>query len=286
MIGLLRANGSGSWHRYVAVLVAVVGLTNAVEQAQAQDKKQSKAEKMLEKSIEARGGRAAFEKFENCVFKGTIELVVGEQRVEGTIERYEAKPSKTYTVIDFEGAKIQSGSNGKIHWRYHPMYGASISEGEEAAVDARRYRFNSFLYWREYFPVVEYAGKEDVDGRSCYKIVMTPDVGPPVTTYLDAKKGVPLKIETTRKDDEGNELAVESRIVDYMRVSGVLVASKTTTTLPSINRTITTTWESIEYDAKIPKLRFLLPNDVNELVKEAKRKAKKKEAKEKGEKKE
>src|SRR5271166_2546776 len=77
----------------------------------AADESLPKAESILDRSVEATGGRAAYDKIHNAVEAGTFELPA--QGVTGTATIYTAEPDKNYQTIEIEGVgKFEAGSNG------------------------------------------------------------------------------------------------------------------------------------------------------------------------------
>src|SRR5262252_4932208 len=72
-------------------------------------------EAIVDKSVEATGGRAAWEKLKTEVAKGSLELTA--MGMKGDLTIYKAAPNKSYTVIDFPGfGKAEEGSNGQVAW--------------------------------------------------------------------------------------------------------------------------------------------------------------------------
>jgi outer membrane lipoprotein-sorting protein len=250
-----------------ARLVAWLAVWACVTPVLAQEDKLPQAEKILEKSIEARGGRAAFEKLKSRVCKGAIEVSGAEQSMRGSVASYEKAPNLQYLVMELpQGGKIEVGSNGEVFWEMS-VAGASIREGEDKAIAARKAQFNAGLYWREQYEKVETLGKDDVDGRSCYKVLLTPKVGPPETVYFDRKTGLPAKLTMMQKGPMG-DMPVEVVQENYREVDGVQLPFKITRKVEAMgqSQTITTTWEKIEQNVEIPADKFALPDKIKELI--------------------
>ena len=275
----LRAENGRVWVRVAGVLAVVVGLMGGAGRAWAQEEKLPKAEKILERSIEAQGGREAFDKLTSRVSKGTLEIMIGEpgptgpavkggpQVSKATMTRYEAAPNKRYVMVDFgDEGKIEQGSDGETHWELPPMGEARILEGEEKVNSERQSVFNAFLHWRELYQKVECTGKEDVGDRSCYKVEMTPATGAAVTMYFDRKTGLPVKTATVRKGDKG-DIQIQTVLDDFKSVDGVMLAHKTTRQVTGGGpmQTITTILTSVEHNSAIPADRFALPDQVKML---------------------
>jgi len=252
-------------------LTAALGLVFAGAVAWAQDEKLPSGEKIMEKTIEGRGGREAFEKLKTRILKGTIEVVGGGGPREGSMTRYEAAPNKRYTLVELApDAKTELGTDGDVCWELSSSQGPRIVEGQEKAQREREGTFNALLYWRELYEKVECVGKEQVDDRPCYKVVLTPKVGNPETVYFSSKNGFPIKSEMVRKTAQG-DLQIQERLEDYREVDGVqlpfrIIRQVTSMgQLQNMTQTITYTWKSIEHNVDLPADRFDLPQDVKDL---------------------
>lgn len=249
-------------------MVLILGLTlmGPVRPAAAQEDppKLPTAEKVLDKTIAAQGGREAFEKLQSRVTKGTIELTAGPQRLKGTIERYEAAPDLRYVEVKLGQQATQLGTDGFVHWEKNQSE-ARILDGDEKEVSVRRSRFNALLHWRDLYDKVECVGKEKVEDRLCVKVVLTPRVGEPLTMYFDWKNGLPLASEEVRKNPQG-ELHIRELFEDYREVDGVKLPFRIrrTNTGGGQTSTLVYTFESIQHNTA-PSERFDLPEEVKKL---------------------
>ncbi len=242
----------------LALVVATLVVTPA---AVAQEDKLPPAEKILEMTLKAQGGREMLEAKQSRILKGKFLIEVSGQSQEFTVERYEQAPNLFYLEIDLGGQKIKAGSNGSVYWDVQPGSGASVDEGDEKTVSARRARFYKQLYWKEDFPTVETVGKVDLDGRSCYKVQLTPEVGSPITHYYDRKTGLPAQTESVR-DTDGETITIVDKLEDYREVDGVKLPFRRVRLVTSEGtppRTFTYAWTSIEHNVTIPEKKFRLP---------------------------
>lgn len=273
MNGRFRVRGRRLWPSLSQVAGwTVIGLVVGVVPAWGQDDKLPKAEKILEKSIEGRGGRGAFEKQRTRVSKGTIEVSGAGPSVKGTLEQYEEAPNKKYLVMDLgPSGKIEVGTDGEVHWDLSTQGGANIRTGEEKAISERQSFFNALLLWKEQYEKVETVGKEQVDEHPCYKVVMTPKVGAPETVYFDRRTGFPVKLEQVRKRPTG-DITIMIRQEEFKDFDGVQLPCKITRQASSGGQTQTflTTWQSIEHNVDIPASRFALPDAVKAVLEKSK----------------
>lgn len=280
MNGLFRGYaGLCGCRRTVGLSVAIV-LVGFGGSAWAQDDKLPAAEKILEKSIEGRGGKEAFQKLTSRVSKGTMEISGGGQTTKGTLLLYEAAPNKRYFVLELQGTKHEYGTDGDVHWSIDSAQGAKLREGDDKAMAERQADFYALLHWGDQFESVETVAKEQIDDRSCYKVVLKPKAGPSETVYFDRKNGLPIRIDTVRKTEQG-ETQLQTRQEDYREIDGVKWPFKTVrlATIGGQTQTYTTVWESIEQNVDIPDERFALPDAVKALVGTSDDKPKDKKAK-------
>jgi hypothetical protein len=258
-----------NWNGCSGAVLALLAATLVTGQpARGQDEKLPTGDKIMEKTIEGRGGREAFEKLKSRVSKGTIEVAGGGAPPrKGSMTRYEAAPNKRYFLVELPGdPKSETGSDGEVYWQLSGPQGGRIFDGPEKAQREREGTFNALLHWRELYDKVECVGKEQVDDRSCYKVVLTPTVGPPETVFFDRKNGFPIKTEIVRKTPQG-DLPIQERLEDYRQVDGVWLPYKLIRQVTAMGQTqtITYTWESIEHNVDIPADRFDLPAEIKEL---------------------
>ncbi len=255
----LHGTGNAGWLTLTVTVVVALQTTAAL----AQNAKLPAAEDIIEKSIEAMGGREAMEKIHNRVSKGTFEIA--GQGLKGAMTTYEAAPNKQYVRIELKDiGTIESGTDGIVHWESNAMTGPRVLEGPEKALNARLTRFNAALYWKELYQKAECVGVEDVDERPCYEVVFTPEEGEPETAYYDRKSYMPRKTVLMVQTPMG-AIPMEAVATDYRSVDDVQLPFKVTQTIAGVQQIIVTV-ESVEHNVDIPADRFALPEAVRALV--------------------
>ncbi len=220
------------------------------------------AEQILDQFVAATGGKANYAKLKNRVLTGTLEVTtVG---VKGTIKIYQAAPNKMYTETDLPGVgRIITGTDGKVAWETSPITGARIKEGTEKALALRRANFNNDVEWRQQYKKVEYAGEETVEGHPCYKIVLTTPQGTKRTSYYDQKSRLAVKSSGVEMTQQG-EVEVETYVMDYKKVDGVLIPSKMRQKV--LQNEIVIQFDKIEHNTELPSDRFDLPDEIKKLA--------------------
>ncbi len=224
-----------------------------------------KAETILDKYIDAVGGKAAFEKHRTEVMHGTIEFT--GRGLKGTMTVYQAAPDKNRSVLELEGiGKIESGSNGEIAWDNSALQGARIKQGIEKADSLRDGVFNSSLFWRKLYSKVETTGSENVEGHDCYKVVLTPAEGSSSTHFYDKKSGLLIKTATRRTTQMG-EISAEVIADDYRKEGDILTPHKMTNRFSGQEFVLTV--NSVEYNTDLQPGVFDLPPEVAALLKKS-----------------
>src|SRR5262245_65576576 len=93
-------------------------------------------DQILDKYVQAIGGRQAVEKITSRVTKGTFE--VSTMGLKGELEVYAKAPNKTLRVQNLSGVgEILDGYDGKIAWSQNPMMGLREKDGAELAAVVR-----------------------------------------------------------------------------------------------------------------------------------------------------
>lgn len=247
--------------RLILPTLLFAGLCAASVQAQSAEKL-PEAEKILDKYVEVTGGKAAYGKLKNRVSKTIFEIPA--QGIKADLTVYAARPNKLYTLLESDAfGKIEKGTDGEVAWELSMMQGPQIKEGDEKVLMMREATFDGVIQWRRLYPKVECAGLETVDEQPCYKVVLTPAEGAPVTRYYGKQSGLLNKVEMSLTIPMGT-IPFESYLSDYKQVDGVLLPHKVRVLVMGTERFITT--QSVEHNVKLPADRFKLPEDVRALV--------------------
>jgi hypothetical protein len=179
-------------------------------------------DQILDKYVQAIGGRQAVEKITSRVVKGTFE--VSAMGLKGEIEVYAKAPNKTLRIQNISGVgEIREGYDGKIGWSQNPMMGLREKSGAELAATVRSSDIHATIKTRQLYPKLEFKGKEKVGNRETYAILATPAEGAPVKMYFDTQTGLIARIDRDVETPEGR-FHVETTADDYREVDGVMIA--------------------------------------------------------------
>lgn len=220
------------------------------------------AESILDRFVEVTGGKAAYEARKTEVVNGTVEFAA--MGLKGTMVTYYQDPDKFYMAMDLTGVgKIESGLIDGVAWENSVLQGPRIKTGEEKDQAIREAAMNGTYRWRDFFAKAETTGEETVDGEPCYKVVMTPAQGSPVTMYFEKASGLMRKTSVVAASQLG-EIAADSISTEYRRFDAILEPAKVTERLAGQEFTIAI--DNVKVNQPIPADRFRLPDEVQALL--------------------
>ncbi|MDX1388499.1 MAG: hypothetical protein R3344_04885 [Acidobacteriota bacterium] len=222
------------------------------------------AEVILDKFVNACGGKTAFDKLENRVVKGSFTIPA--MGLSAPLIAYSARPNKSYTLIESDAfGKIEQGTDGEVVWEISTMSGPVVKEGEERAELLKIATFDRVIYWRDNFKSVETVGIDEVDGQRCYRVKQTPKVGNDEFFCYDAVTYLPIRIQMTLTSEMG-DIPMVMIPSDYRKVDGVLIAHKAAVQAMQVERVMVT--ESIEHNVDLAADRFAPPAQIASLLAE------------------
>lgn len=217
---------------------------------------------VLDRYVEVTGGKSAYEKHKTEVETGKLEF--GGLGLTGTLSGYSAEPGLHYSSLDLEGVgKIEMGVSGGVAWENNSISGPRVKTGEEKLQAMRDARINAPYHWRELYSKAETTGAETVDGEDCYRVVLTPAEGKPVTMYFGKKSGLMKKTTLIATSPQG-DIPAETLVSGYREFSGVLMPTKMTQ--KAVGQEFTITIEDVKVNQEIPPARFELPAEIKALL--------------------
>ena len=239
-----------------AALCAAAGMLAAADDL-------PKAETILDKYVEATGGKAAYAKVHTEVTTGTMEFPA--MGLKGNMVSYAAEPDKHLVEMTIEGVgTIQDASDGAAAWTLSAVQGPHIKEGDEKAEALETGKFHADARWREIFQKVETTGVEQVDGKDCYKVTLSRKTGSPQTRWFDKQTNLLVRVLATVKSPNG-EITSQSTFSDYRKEGDLLVAHKAT--MHAAGQDIVITVDKVQHNAAIPPEKFVMPAEIKALQK-------------------
>lgn len=215
------------------------------------------ADEIIDKYIEAIGGKDALAKINNRVVKGVFSLV--DMGMTASYENYTQTPN-ALNVISLDGmGEIRSGIKDDVAWEAHFMNGDSILDGARKLSAQRQATIEPLANWTTWYASAEVDGEATVGDSPAHKIVLTPKEGNPETIYFDKESGL-----IVQRDGIGQDGMVASTMIsDYREVDGIQVAHA----IEILGgMTIEITIESVEQNVEIAAERFELPPQIAALL--------------------
>ena len=183
-------------------------------------------DQILDKYVEAIGGKAAIEKVTSRVSIGSAEIVGMDAK--GTIEIYEKAPNKLTRIVKIPGAFAwASGFNGTLAWAFNMSSGKlEEKKGKELAVAKTAADFYQVLKLKERYSKISVKGVEKIQYRNgpreTYVIEATAPTGDPEKLYFDTETGLLIRHDTMEESEEG-KVPIREFLLDYKEVDGVKI---------------------------------------------------------------
>ncbi|HWQ02986.1 MAG TPA: hypothetical protein VNL38_00755 [Candidatus Nitrosotenuis sp.] len=174
------------------------------------------AESIIQKHIKALGGEKALKAITAVAYRGRV---ASPAAAEGRFRLEMKRPDRVYLEIQRETGTLIEASNGKTAWREGPSDGVHTLTGK----DQSRARATA-VFWNDHFlsykkekSKVRLQGRETLNGRPVFVLVLTTRLGIERTLYFDAENFLLLKESVVT---EG--VPEETLYADYRKVDGVL----------------------------------------------------------------
>jgi len=225
------------------------------------------AEEILDKAVEAMGGKAAIQALHNRVRYGTLEI--RPMGIQAPITEYAARPNRSYVSINSPALGLmESGTVDSVAWELSSMQGPMIKEGAERADAFREADFDGLANWRKLYSKVECLGTDTIDGEACYKVVLTPPEGAADTSLFSPATGLPVQSRTMVETPMGT-VPVTVIIEDYRTVAGVRFPFRVNQVVMNGIQEMEVMTDSIRVNVDLPDDRFIPPAEVRALLQKA-----------------
>lgn len=185
------------------------------------------AESLMDKFVEATGGKAAYSQLKSQTVRSEIEFV--GQGIKGSSTTLSVYPNRVHTTLELGGiGKMYSGNWDGNVWESSAMQGHRLLTGVERSIMLRLNDIRAAADWRKYYASVTTEAEETVDGKSCFRVVSIPkDGGKPETSWLLKDSGLVYRTRMTLITQMG-EIPLEITVGDYQKVGPFLLPHTTT----------------------------------------------------------
>jgi hypothetical protein len=177
------------------------------------------ADQVLEKYVQALGGRDAIMKLTTLTMKGSISNPsTGET---GTVEIFMKSPNKRLALTNIYAEGLdERGYNGTAGWYLDPDEGPKDLSGDDLAAIKSQAEFYRDLKFNAVYPQLSSAGREMIGGRPANVLASARPDGTTEKFYFDADSGLLVRDDAPYVTDDGKSV-VENVFEDYRDVDGV-----------------------------------------------------------------
>jgi zinc protease len=192
-----------------------------VAQSQSAGAEAPTVDAILDRYVDALGGKAALEKQTTRVSLGTVEMAEGH--LHGTVLIHEKAPDKTLQVVIVAGTAYRQGFDGYVGWTDDPQNGPQAMSEAQLADVSRDSDFFHPLHLRQLYAKLTLTGKEKIGDQEAYVIEgATPRSEAPDKIYFSARTGLLIRVLGMRHTAEGLT-ALQEDFLDYRAVDKVQV---------------------------------------------------------------
>jgi len=218
------------------------------------------ADEVIEKSITAMGGRAAFAKIKSRVSTGELSIGTPAGDIAGTVEMYATSPNKQRTVIKADLSQFGAGQlvidqrfDGTTGYAMDTMQGNREITGSQLENMKAQSFPHPFLNYKAAGSSVKLGAKEQVGGRDMFVLTFMPAAGEPIKQYVDAETYLPARTIITAEIQQMGKVEQMVDPSDYRDVDGIKVAyqMKLTNAMQSISMKFTKIENNVTIDEKM-----------------------------------
>lgn len=221
------------------------------------------ARKVIDRHIEAMGGRAAILAHSSMHLTGTMSIPASG--VSGSLEVFAAKPNKTLVRMTIPGiGEVLEGVDGTVAWSLSPMFGPMLAEGKEAEQKKFDADFYGELRSDDRYKSATTVEKTTWEGRPSYKVSLVRHDGSEEFEYYDVENGLRSGRELSR-DNPAGTLKVTQITSDYRKFGDLMHPATITINVMSVQQQLTIS--SVEYD-KVDPAVFEPPAAIKALIKQ------------------
>jgi hypothetical protein len=175
------------------------------------------ADEIVNKSIEAIGGKDAWMKINTMVMNATMKAQGAEIVLKFTVVNGKGS-RQDFSFGGMTGYQIVTPTAG---WNFSPFQGQKqaepitadeLKEGQED-LDIQ----GTLINYKEKGHTIEYLGKDDIDGVEAFKLKETLKSGKVETIYIDPKDYFIMRVVSKRKAN-GQEMEVTQNLSNYQKL--------------------------------------------------------------------
>lgn len=186
------------------------------------------AQEVLEKMIDAQGGRKVLESIKDTTLVGTAEMI--QMGMNGSFTMYQKEPNKMRWDFEVMGMTVTQAFDGEKAWWLNPQTGVTEEMPEKVTQSLKRQALgnDSLLNPEKYGITFTLKGKEKIQDKDYLVLEETFQDGNKATLYLDPSTYLLYKMKMMTVDQTGNEIETENIFDDYKKVGDTVIAHSMT----------------------------------------------------------
>lgn len=233
-----------------------------VLKAQTAPAKLPSARSILDRHVEAIGGKDAVLSHSSTSAKGT--LAMPSAGLSGTLEIYGLKPNKSLLKVSIGGVgEVTEGFDGNHGWSQSPMTGPMLLEGKQLEEKRFDSEFHGELRAEDRYSSMTTLEQTMFEGRQCYKLKLVRKTGGEDIEFYDVATGLKAGSITTRESQMGTVTGTQVS-GEYRKFGNLLQPTVVKSKIGGLEQVITIT--SVEYD-NVPPSVFEIPAGIKALIK-------------------
>jgi outer membrane lipoprotein-sorting protein len=220
------------------------------------------AAEIADKNAQARGGLQNWRAVKAMKLTGRLD-VGGKQDTVLPFTLQVKRPNKERLEVEFAGQTALQVYDGKAGWTYRPYLGRTAPEPfspDELRQSTGQQELDGYL--------IDYAAKgiklafdgtDTVDGRACYRLLVTTKDGTTRRVWVDGASFLEAKIEGEPVRFDGKMHPSETVITDYREVEGLRIAFVVETRLQGVRASHKLMIDNVVLNPKIDDVAFGKP---------------------------
>ena len=179
---------------------------------------------ILEKMIEAQGGKEALASVNDSTISGTMELI--QEGLTGNLTIYQKEPNKMRMDLEAMGIIIIQACDGEVAWTETPQTGGPVELSKKEAEYFKRGALgnDAVLHPEKYGITYTYKGRENIEGKEYLVLEQTYSDGFKQTIWIDPETHLTYKTKSLSLNPIGVEIMAETLMSDYREVKGLMIA--------------------------------------------------------------
>ena len=186
------------------------------------------AEQVIEKYIQAIGGKAAILSLKSLSREGKYEFSIHSTKVSAEITDVWRAPNKNYTEIkSSNGVLMQEAFDGRIGWEKSPSGYVEMSgqQLENKRQSSTNFVFADMADFKIIYPTIRLKGFDTINDKEVVVVEATPSAGKPDLFYFDKQTGLLTRFDYFAEgaSQKGMMIPAQTYFEEYIEINGVML---------------------------------------------------------------